>query len=149
MITKPFKNSSQTNVYSTTQAVDAHHHSLHMTLNNMFTAGGLCALVFACIYGMTDKEMPKDGIVMKCVEGLVAGSDMIGSTQEEGFLVFIRGDYEPNDEVEVEVQYTGTSPLTDLPNLLQKCVEKLKLQKFTKSWCTTLILNRSEKLFTK
>ena len=112
---RPFKDSSQRNVYSTTQSGDAHHRGLRITLNNTFTAGGLCAPVFACIYGLTDKEMPKDGIVVQRVKGLVAGSDMTGSTQE-GFLVFIRGNYEPNDEVEVEVQVEDTSPSTDLPN---------------------------------
>ena len=71
-------------------AGDKHVRGIRIVLNNTFTAGGTCAPVFACIYGLSNTEMPRDEIVVKRVKGLVAASVSTGN-MSEGFVVFVRG----------------------------------------------------------
>ena len=83
--------------YTTNLSGDAHCRGLRITMNNTFTAGGRCAPAFVCVYGLSAEEMPGDDIVVVPIEGLVASSNLNGSMQK-GFMVFIRGKYDPKDE---------------------------------------------------
>ena len=73
---------------------------VRVVLNNTFTAGGRSAPIFACIYGLSPIEMPGDEIVIQRVPGFVPASDINGSL-EEGFILFVRGKYNPNEEEEL------------------------------------------------
>jgi hypothetical protein len=66
---QPFLDSNSRDVFCTELSGDKHHRGVRVTLNNTFTAGGRCAPAFACVYGMTAKEMPHDEIVIKEVPG--------------------------------------------------------------------------------
>ena len=97
---KPTEDSSKRNVFSTTLSGDAHLRGVRISLNNTFTAGGRSAPIFACVYGLTLAEMPKDEIVVLEIPGLVPASNQNGS-KEIGFIVFVRGSdptYERNAE---------------------------------------------------
>lgn len=98
---QPFLDSSTRDIFTTDLSGDKHHRGVRVTLNNTFTAGGRCATAFACIYGMTNAEMPHDEIVVRKVPGLIAASDTNGS-QENGFVVFIRGNFQTVEEAEAE-----------------------------------------------
>ena len=87
--------------YCTNLSGDSHCRGLRITMNNTFTAGGRCAPAFVCVYGLTPIEMPSDKIIMVPIKGLVASSNLNGST-ENGFIVFIRGKYVPKDKEDVE-----------------------------------------------
>ena len=60
-------------------AGDKHLCGVRMVLNNTFTAGGRVAPVFACVYGCTADEMPRNEIVVLPIEGLVCASESNGS----------------------------------------------------------------------
>ena len=94
---KPNVDSNRRDNYTTKQVGDAHLCGIHISLNNTFSAGGHCAPIFACVFGLKPSEMPLDEIVICRVKGLVASSDSTG-TMKEGFIVFIRGKYENNEE---------------------------------------------------
>ena len=100
---------------------DAHLRGLQISLNNTFTAGGQCAPIFACIFGLKATEMPRDEIVLCRCKGLLAASNVNGS-MEEGFVVFICGKYETVDEREEASQSAVIQPPTqnDLPKPLSK-----------------------------
>ena len=89
----PNIDSNRRDHYTTDLHGDAHLRGIRITLNNTFTAGGKCAPIFACVFGMKSTEMPRDEIIVCRIKGLVAASNMNGSMQE-GFVVFIRGKYE-------------------------------------------------------
>ena len=93
---KPKVSSDRRDCYSTDLHGDAHLRGLRITLNNTFTAGGQCAPIFACVFGLKLSEMPCDEIIICKVKGLVAASNVNGS-MDIGFIVFIRGKYQPND----------------------------------------------------
>ena len=94
--------------YTTDLHGDAHLRGLRVSLNNTFTAGGQCAPIFACVFGMKATEMPRDEIVVCRVKGLVAASNVNGST-DDGFVVFIRGKYERTDDAEPSNQHSPES----------------------------------------
>ena len=126
---QPFQVSSKRDVYSATLSGDAHIRGIRIVLNNAFTAGGLYAPIFACEYGLTLAEMPKDEIVVQKIKGLVAGSDQSGSTQE-GFIVFVRGNYEPIEDIEKRQKESTNLPSQhpDSPVLKmcnEACIAKL------------------------
>ena len=128
---KPFISSSKRDVFTDKLSGDKHHRGLHITLNNTFTAGGAYAPVFACIYGLSAEEIPRDEIVVKKVEGLVASSGQNVSTQE-GFVVYIRGKYETKEEIEEkekEINDTKDQPVMELdaPKKMSKEARVAKL----------------------
>ena len=92
----PNVNSSRRDEFTTDLYGDAHLRGLRISLNNTFSAGGQCAPIFACIFGLKPNEMPGDEIVFCSCKGLVAASNMNGSVQD-GYIVFIRGKFEPSD----------------------------------------------------
>ena len=88
------------------------------------TAGGRCAPIFACVWGLKPHEMPFDEIVICEVKGLVAASTMTGST-EKGYIVFIRGQYENlvdshHNSEELHNSATSTSTTVDDTLFLSK-----------------------------
>ena len=92
----------------------------------MFTAGGQCAPIFACIFGLKAKEMPRDEIVVCSCKGLVAASNVNGS-MDDGFLVFIRGKYETVDEREESSQQpNNTEPPQPKTTYLYPCRKNLE-----------------------
>ena len=95
----PTIDSSKRDIFCTEMSGDKHHRGVRMTLNNTFSAGGRCAPVFACIYGLTSEEMPGNDIVVMPIKGLVAASEQNGS-EEVGFVVFIRGKFKTVDELQ-------------------------------------------------
>ena len=95
----PSVDSNKRDIFSTKLSGDAHMRGLRISLNNTFTAGGRSAPVFACVYGLTMTEMPKDEIVIIEIEGLVAASNQNGS-QEKGFIVFVRGATQTVDSID-------------------------------------------------
>ena len=114
---KPFQDSGKRDVYTTDMAGDKHHRGIRITLNNTFTAGGTCAPVFACVYGLSATEMPKDDIVVKKVKGLVAAS-VSTANMSEGYVVFVRGKYETLEQIqekEKEQERERTEPVTGIP----------------------------------
>ena len=113
----PTIDSSKRDIFSTELSGDKHHRGVRMTLNNTFSAGGRCAPVFACIYGLTTEEMPGNDIVVMPIKGLVAASEQNGS-EEVGFVVFIRGKFQTHEEVEAENQRNNNLPDDDT-NILQ------------------------------
>ena len=98
---KPHIDSNKRDTFCTDLSGDAHHRGLRITLNNTFTASGMCAPVFACVYGLTASEMPGDEIVYRPIKGLVAGSGQTGNMQE-GYVVFVRGKYETLEEFQAK-----------------------------------------------
>ena len=108
---------------------DKHLRGVRMTLNNTFSAGGRCAPVFACIYGLTVDELPGNDIVVMPIKGLVAASEQNGS-EELGYVVFIRGRYKTFEENEEEMNDTPNVPennLTPPPKKLSKEARVAKL----------------------
>ena len=85
---QPYKDSGNRDPYSTVLTGDKHHQGLQISLNNTFTAGGLSAPVFACVHGLTPKEMPGDEVIVLPTKGLVPAAHMNGS-QSKGFVIFI------------------------------------------------------------
>ena len=98
---QPANDSNRRDCFTTKLAGDSHLRGLRITLNNTFTAGGRCAPIFACVFGLKAEEMPHDEIVVCRVKGLVSGSCVTGSMQE-GFILFIRGKYETPEQREHE-----------------------------------------------
>ena len=94
--TKP--TSSQRSVFTTNLQGDRHCRGLRIVLNNTFNAPGKVAPIFATMYGLSRKEMPGDeDIVAKIgVQGLVCGADQDPSNETEGFVVFVRGNVDPD-----------------------------------------------------
>ena len=111
---KPHVDSNKRDNFTTDLTGDAHHRGLRIVLNNTFTAGGMCAPVFACVYGLNATEMPGDEIVYRPIKGLVAGSGQTGDMRE-GYLVFVRGKYETLEE------YQAKQSQNDLP--ITSCAE--------------------------
>jgi hypothetical protein len=113
---RPNVDSNRRDNYTTTQVGDAHLRGLRITLNNTFSAGGRCAPIFACVFGLSAIEMPKDDIVICKVKGLVASAETSG-TNKEGFIIFIRGKYENTDGVDSAScdNDTSTTTTTDTP----------------------------------
>ena len=94
----PTVDSSRRNNFTTNRVGDLHMRDIRVVLNNTFTAGGRSAPIFACIYGLSNIEMPGDEIVIRSIKGFVPASDINGS-MEEGLVLFIRGKYNnPMDE---------------------------------------------------
>ena len=96
----PTEDSNKRDIFSTKLVGDAHMRGVRISVNNTFTAGGRSAPIFACVYGLSLAEMPKDEIVLCEIEGLVPASNQNGSKQK-GFICFIRGadsSYLPDDE---------------------------------------------------
>ena len=81
---------------------DSHLRGLRISLNITFSAGGQSAPIFACVFGLKPNEMPGDEIVVCKCKGLVAASNVNGSTQE-GYIVFIRGKYEPSNNADISI----------------------------------------------
>ena len=94
--------------YTTGRCGDLHLRGIRVVLNNTFTAGGRSAPIFACIYGLSNIEMPGNEIVITKVKGLVPASDINGSV-EEGFILFIRGKYSPEDSNDKDTSTTTMS----------------------------------------
>ena len=109
---KPNVDSNRRDNYTTTQVGDAHLRGLRISLNNTFSAGGRCAPIFACVFGLKLSEMPKDDIVICKVKGLIASAETSG-TNKEGFIVFIRGKYETNDDIEDNNDNNTNTPCTE------------------------------------
>jgi hypothetical protein len=106
---KPTVASDRRDCFTTDLNGDAHLRGLRITLNNTFTAGGLCAPIFACVFGLKMTEMPRDEIIICEVKGLVPASNVNGS-MEVGYIIFIRGRYEPTIEPPNESESTHTDP---------------------------------------
>jgi hypothetical protein len=126
---QPNKDSSKRDPYTTALTGDKHHRGLRISLNNTFTAGGLSAPVFACVYGCTPQEMPGDEIVVLEVKGLVAAANM-NASQSKGYVVFIRGKYQTQkelDEIEASKQLpvSGTEDNKNVPLSKESRVAKL------------------------
>ena len=115
--------SSRRDNFTTDLHGDAHLRGLRISLNNTFTAGGQCAPIFACIFGLKPKEMPRDEIVVCRCKGLVAASNVNGS-MDDGFVVFIRGKFETVSEREdlshQDDTNTQTPTQNDIPSPLSK-----------------------------
>ena len=94
----PTEDSGKRNVFSNHLSGDAHMRGIRISVNNTFTAGGRSAPIFACVYGLTMAEMPRDEIVVCEIPGLVPASNQNGSTQN-GFIVFIRGSDPTNEAI--------------------------------------------------
>ena len=60
----PNIDSNRRDHYTTDLHGDAHLRGIRITLNNTFTAGGKCAPIFACVFGMKSTEMPRDEIIV-------------------------------------------------------------------------------------
>ena len=109
----PYHDSSKRDIFCTELSGDKHHRGVRMTLNNTFSAGGRCAPVFACIYGLSTEEMPGNDIVVMPIKGLVAASEQNGS-EEVGFVVFIiRGKFQTHKEVEEDNNENSNLPDDD------------------------------------
>ena len=68
-----------------------------MVVNSTFTAGGLSAPIFVCVYGMTYDEMPADAMICLEIPGLYSGSHQNTYSNSVGFLVFVRGNDSRSD----------------------------------------------------
>ena len=110
---KPKVASDRRDCFTTDLSGDSHLRGLRITLNNTFTAGGQCAPIFACIFGLKVSEMPKDEIIICECKGLVAASNVNGS-MDVGYIVFIRGKYEPSAE---STNQSESQPTTNDPSL--------------------------------
>ena len=95
----PLIDSGTRNNFTTDMTGDLHLRGIRISLNNTFTAGGRCAPIFATVSGLSITEMPCDDIVVSPVKGFVPGSGTNGSL-ENGFICFVRGKYEPSNEVD-------------------------------------------------
>ena len=93
---KPNIDSGRRDIYTTNQIGDAHLRGIRISLNNTFSAGGRSAPIFACVFGLKPMEMPGNEIVVVKIRGLISGSDT-NMSLKEGFIVFIRGQYETKD----------------------------------------------------
>ena len=78
----------------------------------MFTATGQCAPIFAFVFGLKLSKMPHNEIIICKCKGLVAASNVNGST-EVGFIVFICRRYEPN-ETSTQSAPSSTELSTDI-----------------------------------
>jgi hypothetical protein len=114
---KPNVASDHRDCYTTDLHGNAHLRGLRITLNNTFTAGGQCAPIFACVFGLSLTEMPCDEIIIAKCKGLVAASNVNGS-MEMGYIVFIRGNYSPKEPTVDSSSSTApeTSSISDQPN---------------------------------
>ena len=91
--------SSNRNNYKTKIFGDSHCRGVRIVINNTFTAGGLSSPIFVTVYGLTQEEMPVEEIVTIEVPGLTVGSDQDLYSKGKGFLTFVRGNYDADDEV--------------------------------------------------
>ena len=89
--------SGKVNNYSTNEYGYAHLRGVRLVLNSTFTAGGLAAPIFVVCYGLTLVDMPYNDIVVVPIPGLTVGADRNIYSTKEGFLVFVRGNYEADD----------------------------------------------------
>ena len=94
--------SGKCNDYSTNDIGDSHCRGLRIVLNTTFTAGGLAAPIFVIIYGLTADEMPCNEIVTVPIPGLTVGADRNVYCDKEGYVTFVRGNYECKDGEEQE-----------------------------------------------
>ena len=85
------------NVYKTKLTGDSHCRGVRMVVNSTFTAGGLSAPIFVCVYGLSYDEMPKDGMICLEIPGLYSGSHQNIYSNGVGFLVFVRGNNSRSD----------------------------------------------------
>ena len=111
----PNIDSNRRDNYTTSLVGDAHVRGLRISLNNTFSAGGRCAPIFACVFGLKPNEMPGDEIVICRCKGLVAAADSNGS-MKEGFILFIRGKFETAEEREASAVSTSRAVQEDISN---------------------------------
>ena len=101
--------SASRNNYRRTITGDAHCRGLRIVINCTFTAGGLSAPLFVVVYGMSMEEMPFDDIVILEVPGLTVGSDVDVYSTGKGFLTFVRGKSD-NEEDDQHTEGTPQQP---------------------------------------
>ena len=99
--------SGKVNNYSTDAIGDAHCRGVRLVLNTTFTAGGLAAPIFVVCYGLTYNEMPYNDIVTLPIPGLIVGSDRNIYSNKEGFITFVRGNYESSNDNNVDEEDTN------------------------------------------
>ena len=96
--------SGKCNNYSTEESGDSHTRGVRIVLNTTFTGGGLSAPIFAVVYGLTPDELPNgDEILTIPIPGLIVGAERNIYLTKEGYLVFVRGNYDKEsntDEVD-------------------------------------------------
>ena len=76
---------------------DSHCRRVRIVINSTFTAGGLSALLFVAVYGLTMEEMPYDDIVTISVPVLTVGSELDLYSNGCGFVTFVRGNVEETE----------------------------------------------------
>ena len=90
------------NHYSTKRTGDAHCRGVRIVINSTFTAGGLSAPIFICMYGLTSDEMPNDDMIHFSVPGFVSGSHQNLYSEGSGIVVFVKGGDHRKEQVEDE-----------------------------------------------
>ena len=115
----PRIDSNRRDNFTTSQVGDAHLRGLRISLNNTFSAGGRSAPIFACIFGLKPSEMPGDEIIVCKCKGLVVSVECNG-TMKEGFIVFIRGNYNISDDSDDSVPPPDTNPLEENMSSVQE-----------------------------
>ena len=90
-------NSGQLNNYTTEMSGDVHCRGVHVVINTTFTASGLVTPIFVVVYGLTPDKMPGQDIITIHIPGLTVGSDTHIYLDKEGYISFVRGNYDLND----------------------------------------------------
>ena len=97
-VKNPKVNSSRRNNYNTTSSGDAPCCGVQIVLNSTFTTDGLSAPLFIVVYRLGVDEVPFNDMVKVKVKGLVAASNRNVISAGDGFVTFMRGKYEPDNE---------------------------------------------------